>query len=112
MRNILHGADVNAQDKFGRTALMRAAEAGNLPIVTWLEISGARTDIQDTQGKTALMYAAIHGRDRVVRSGSLLMYGWGWEKVAQMKDSHGFTAMQYAEKYGHLEIVNILKNYV
>lgn len=106
-----HGADVNAQDTFGRTALMRAAEAGNLPIVTWLEISGARTDIQDTQGKTALMYAAIHGRDDVVRSGTLLAFGWGgWEKIAQIKDSHGLTAAQYAEKYGHFEIVKILKN--
>ena len=107
-----HGADVNAQDKFGRTALMRAAEAGNLPIVAELDISGARKDIQDTQGRTALTYAAIHGRDRVVRSGALLMYGWGWEKVAKMKDSHGLTAMQYAEKYRHPEIVDILKNYV
>jgi len=29
-----------------------------------------------------------------------------------MKDSDGLTAIQYAEKYGHLEIVNILKHYV
>ena len=101
-----HGADANAQDKFGITALMRASEAGNLPIVLTLEICGARPDIQDKQGKTALMYAAIHGKNHVIRSGSLMMYG---KHVTEMKDSYGRTAAQYAEKFGHHNTVQVLK---
>ena len=49
-----HGVDINAVDKFGRTALMWAAMNGNVPTVRYLCDSGARLDIKDEEQRTAL----------------------------------------------------------
>ena len=54
-----HGADVNASDNSGRTALMSAAVSTpeNLEVVTWLLKNGADAKMKDKQGQTALDYA-------------------------------------------------------
>lgn len=77
MINLLldHGANINAQvigscnhsgtimayvagrDQEGKTALMSAAESGNLPVVEHLLERGANPLIQDGNGKTALDFA-------------------------------------------------------
>ena len=48
---------MNATDSTGRTALMRAAHAGHLPIVRMLLDEGANVNATDTDGRTALMWA-------------------------------------------------------
>ncbi len=49
-----HGADVNAQDKRGRTALMRATTTFNVSSVRLLLEQGADRNLVDEKGQTAL----------------------------------------------------------
>ena len=54
-----HGANVDAVDRVGRTALMLAAENGHTDIVNALAgTHGANVDAVDRDGWTALMHAA------------------------------------------------------
>ena len=54
---IQNGADVNATDYNGKTALMRAAEAGRTQNVEILIDAGADIHAKDNKEWTALMYA-------------------------------------------------------
>lgn len=51
---IKSGADVNAQDSRGQTALIGAAEKGYDKVIEYLAGHGAKLDLKDKQGKTAL----------------------------------------------------------
>lgn len=51
------GADVNAADADGETALMAAAEKGHVSKVKVLLDHGANVNARDRRGKTALQYA-------------------------------------------------------
>lgn len=53
------GADVNAQNKWGQTALMMAANNGLLNIVNFLIDNGAKVNLRDKDGETALRYAQV-----------------------------------------------------
>ena len=76
---IAHGADVNAKDNDGETALMIAASQSNPKILTVLLEAGADIDAQNKKGETALMAAAaranldelkillVHGADPKLR---------------------------------------------
>lgn len=76
------GAQVNAQDEKGKTALMRAAFAGDTEAVRLLLEKGAQVNVQDSAGDTALMHAAgnvpsvelllKHGADRNIKNAK----GW------------------------------------
>jgi ankyrin repeat protein len=48
------GADVNAGDSRGQTALIGAAEKGYDKVIQFLADHGAKVDLKDKQGKTAL----------------------------------------------------------
>jgi uncharacterized protein len=48
------GADINAQDSRGQTALHGAAEKGYDKVIQYLAANGAKLDLKDKQGKTAL----------------------------------------------------------
>ncbi len=50
-------ANVNLQDKYGKTALMQAAAMGSEDIVMALLKNGANPNLQDQNGRTALMEA-------------------------------------------------------
>ncbi|XP_069347324.1 photoreceptor ankyrin repeat protein [Eulemur rufifrons] len=67
--------DVNQQDKDGNTALMLAAQAGHVPLVSLLVNYYAGLDLErrDQRGLTALMKAAIRDRSECVAA--LLMAG-------------------------------------
>lgn len=60
------GADVNARDKLGRTALMVAAAEGDAEGVAALLEMGAEVDACDAEGWTALMHGSGHLLIRVV----------------------------------------------
>ena len=56
------GADVDAKDKKGKTALMRAAQQGSDKMVKALLRRGADARARDLRGRTALDYCAGHRR--------------------------------------------------
>jgi len=64
---IKKGADVNAKNKAGVTALMLAAVNGHTDIVKLLLDKGADVNVKDKDGKTALMYAADRGHTDIVK---------------------------------------------
>jgi len=65
---VSQGADVNAGDRTGVTALMRAAYHGQLPMVRALIEHGADPNAKDRSGLTALMMAEHGGHDEIVEA--------------------------------------------
>ncbi len=61
-----HGADVNAVDGTGRTALMDAAAKGHTDIAKILLEYGADASMADDDGNTALRIAKLNRRKRIV----------------------------------------------
>ena len=60
------GAEVNLQNKDGRTALMDASEKGHEGIVQLLLDRGAKINFQNKFGVTVLMCAVGGGNERIV----------------------------------------------
>jgi ankyrin repeat protein len=65
-RLLSEGADPNARNKDGYTALMAASEKGDVDIVNVLMYRGADVNSVDKTGNTALMIGASRGQDKVV----------------------------------------------
>lgn len=95
------GADVNAADKTGATALMWAA--GDLGKVRLLVEHGATVDVRSEIGRTPLLIAASYlGNAEVVRL--LLKSG---AKITD-RDKFGETVLTSASKRGDAELVETL----
>lgn len=75
------GADLNAADRWGVTALAHAAQKGDLESVQLLLQKGASVDQASRFGNTALMAAAARGRDAVVSA----LLGAGADPTARNK---------------------------
>ena len=60
------GADINAKDSNGETALMEAADNGHLEVVKQLLAKGADVNAKSSYGYTALLYAADQGHTECV----------------------------------------------
>jgi ankyrin repeat protein len=65
---IAAGADVDALDRFGQSALMLAAQRGHLEVVRVLIRSGADLDKTAKYGMSAAMLAAVNRHDSVARA--------------------------------------------
>lgn len=61
------GADVDARDGHGQTAVMRAAHLGHLAVVQALVEAGAALDVTAKYGLSALMLAIVAGHADVAR---------------------------------------------
>jgi len=93
------GADVNAQDERGRTALMWAAAQNPIPAVTLALLeAGASVNERDHDQMTALMWAAKEGTNSDVVE-TLLTRG----ADASLVDSSGLTALDLAGRNNHLD---------
>ena len=99
---LANGADVNAKDKYGATALMVASEKSYLEVVKALLAKGADVNAKDNNGVTALMVASGNGHTEVVN----LLLANGADVNA--KDNDGLTALRMASQFGHSEVVKVL----
>ncbi len=112
------GADVNAKNKRGYTALMLATQRGPIEIVKLLIEGGADVNVMsedDPKPKTkkdrvepslvftALEIASRRGRTEIAK----LLIDAGADVNA--RDYKGATALMWASNEGHTEIVNLLK---
>jgi len=88
---IKNGADVNAQDKDGKTPLMAAVLNPNAGVIDTLLKAGANINAQQNDGGTALMYAAISNPPEMIAT--LLNAGTD----AKAKDREGKTALDHAK---------------
>jgi ankyrin repeat protein len=99
------GAEIDAKDSSGRTALMYASSGSFAETVALLLKNGAEVNVQGTlEGFTPLMTAAAEGLVDIVR----LLLAAGAD--ADIKDKDGDTALTFARKNGHDEVVELLEN--
>ena len=101
------GADVNAKDERGNTALIYATEARptiNLAVTEMLVKAGADVNAKGEDGMTALMYAAMHDDPRVVKR--LLEV----QADVAARDAKGWTALMHATRKdrGYSAIIELL----
>ena len=102
---IKKGADVNAQYKYGETALMTAAYNGEIDVAKCLFENGADVNASSKYGKTALMIAATWGQIEVVK----YLAKCGADLEAEDKD--GKTALDMAENRKRYDCVEFLEEY-
>jgi cytohesin len=101
------GADPNARDKDGVTALMKAAATGRAEVVRLLLEHGAKINLADKRGRTALMHAA-EGEGRQYRIDAIpLLLARGAD--TRKRDKLGLTALDIATELGHRYAVDLLK---
>jgi TonB family protein len=97
------GADVDAADETGSTALMGAVEGGHDDVVGALLEAGARPDLQDQGGETALHLAARLGRTAAARL--LLRAG----ADLGLRDSDGRTPLYRAIERRRADVIELLQ---
>ncbi|MBR5887347.1 MAG: ankyrin repeat domain-containing protein [Akkermansia sp.] len=98
------GLNVNAVDDDRETALMQAADKGNLKAVRNLIAAGADVNLQDEDGETALMIAADDGYTEIVRA--LLSAG----ADTNLRNEDGETALDISVKERHRETAEVLRS--
>jgi len=96
------GADINAKNNAGWTALMFAAKRNNKEVVKVLVAAGADINDQNNNGWTALMFAARNNNKEVVE----VLVNAGADINA--KNNAGWTALMFAAKSRNLEAYNFL----
>ena len=97
------GADANARDGRGWTALMHAANRGYPLMVAPLLAAKAEADIRAADGATALFISALHGHAELL---SLLLDAGA---AVSIKGPKGRTAMEMAKLGGYREVVALLE---
>ncbi len=96
------GANIEAKDTEGSTALIWAANNGHAECVRFLIDIGANKEARDTLKMTALIWAAHDGHTDCVR----LLVDSGADK--EVKDTEGSTALIWAAHNDHTDCVRLL----
>lgn len=101
---LLNEVPINYKDDNGNTALINAADFGNLYMVNKLIDKGADIDLITNKWVTALMLACLNNHidvvEKLVNSGA----------DVNLQDVDGWTALMYASYNGHSDIVRKLKD--
>ena len=98
-----NGADLNAQDRLGYTAIHHAVFQGATTVLRLLVRKGAYIDETGHYGRTALHLAATRGHEAIV---TVLKEAGANMKI---KDKEKKTALNLAEENHHDGVVRILK---
>jgi uncharacterized protein len=107
VRSVLDaGADINALDEHGQTALMNAVYWGNLDIAKLLIEHGAKLNHTAKWHLTALLLAVIGNRPQMVQ---LLIDAGADRSIRGSKGQFNFTPLEYARTRGFVEIIQILE---
>ncbi len=104
-----HGADPNAVDDDGKSAMIYAAGRAYAPVVELLIAAGVDVNRRYAHGLTALMWAAGHdasaGVDDVEATmKALIDHG----AALDLKDDRGKTAADIARELGHERAAKLL----
>jgi ankyrin repeat protein len=102
------GADINARDEHGQTALMIAARDGRTSAVRWLIEHGADLNHTAKFHLSALMLAVINGRDAIVG----LLADAGADRTIRGTGAPGFadkTALDLAEAANRTIMIALLR---
>lgn len=86
----------------GKSALMWAAESGQVNVIHMLLQYGAVVDRGNPKGGTALMYAAVAGQTEAIRA----LVAAGADPDHRVR--HGWTPLLLATAKGHIEAVRAL----
>lgn len=100
---LARGANANAQDADGDTALHGAAQIGNVDIIRMLLDKGANINTKNHQGGTPLMWAAVFGNETAAVR--LLERGAN----PKLKDEDGMTALDWANRNNRDKLVALLQ---
>lgn len=102
------GADVNAKDRFGQTALMLAAHHGQLEAAATLLRHSANPDLTAKFGLSALMLAIVAGHESVARE----LARAGADRTLRGTGAPGFagkTARDLAQERGMMALYGELE---
>jgi ankyrin repeat protein len=100
---LTEGININAKNKKGQTALMRAAEYQRTEVVTLLLEKGADVNFRSQpMRRTALMEASSAGNIVIIKQLA--------ERGAEInaKDLSNNTSLHFASMWGHVEAVSLL----
>jgi len=99
------GADINARDAQGRTALMHAAWKNNILSARFLVDQGADVNVLAKGNWTVLMYASMTGHYEIA---ALLL-----ERKAdhRAENENNDSAFSLAARAGHVRILNLIRHY-
>lgn len=93
------GAEIDAQENSGKTALMRAAYFQNEKGVKKLLELGTNLEIVDNEGYTAIFYAVQSGKLQIVET--MIAYGARLDR----RDNGGFTILDIVPRPDILESI-------
>ena len=100
------GANLNASDPHGASALMKATQNGHFEAVAFMIKSGAEINATDSKGSTALVYAAKHGHVDILS----LFLASTWPEAGCSLETTAREALVVASKEGHLDVLETLIN--
>jgi ankyrin repeat protein len=107
-RLLREGADINARDRYGQTALMIAARNGSATLVRYLVDQGAELDQSAKYHLTALMLAVLNGSLEIART--LVTAGANLEiQGTGAPGFHGKTALDLARAQNRPDLVDALR---
>ena len=108
---IKNGCDVNAQDKYGGTALLHATYPGRMSLIELLLKHGANPNKANINGRTPLCAAALSvcGSEKRLQDTVHCLLKAGADPLA--KDENGSDILLQSLQANNYEIAEILKNY-